>query len=70
MTEDAGVAGAYRRFLGAVGGRLLCRESSGDAILVWTYDGLAIVAVATRRDGDANKLMQWWKDEARFLRGD
>jgi class 3 adenylate cyclase len=54
---------------GDLGGRLLCREAFGDAILEWTYDGLPIVAVATRRDGDANKLMQWWKEEARFLRG-
>ena len=55
---------------GGVSGRLLCRMSFGDAILEWTYDGVPLVAVATRRDGDTQKLLQWWRDEARFLRGE
>ena len=54
---------------GGVGGTLLCRSSFGDAILEWTYDGLPLIAIATRRDGDADRLLQWWRDEARFLRG-
>ncbi len=53
---------------GGVGGRLLCRTSFGDAVLEWTYDGVPLVAIATRRDGDAQTLLQWWRDEARFLR--
>ena len=55
---------------GGVAGRLLCRTSFGDAILEWTYDGVPLVAVATRRDGDAQQLLQWWREEARFLRGE
>ena len=62
---------AYGRWdFGGTGGRLLCRTSFGDAILEWTYEDVPLVAVATRRDGDAQKLLQWWRDEARFLRGD
>ena len=62
---------AYGRWeFGGIGGRLLCRTSFGDAILEWTYDDVPLVAVATRRDGDAQQLLQWWKDEARFLRGE
>jgi class 3 adenylate cyclase len=62
---------AYGRWeFGGTGGRLLCRTSFGDAILEWTYDDVPLVAVATRRDGDAQKLLQWWRDQARFLRGD
>ena len=62
---------AYGRWeFGGTAGRLLCRTSFGDAILEWTYEAVPLVAVATRRDGDAQKLLQWWKDEARFLRGD
>ena len=62
---------AYGRWeFGGTGGRLLCRTSFGDAILEWTYDDVPLVAVATRRDGDAQQLLQWWRDEARFLRGD
>lgn len=60
---------AYGRWeFGGVSGRLLCRASFGDAILEWTYDGVPLVAIATRRDGDIQKLLQWWRDEARFLR--
>ena len=62
---------AYGRWeFGGTGGRLLCRTSFGDAILEWTYDDVPLVAVATRRDGDAQQLLQWWRDEARFLRGE
>ena len=62
---------AYGRWeFGDTGGRLLCRTSFGDAILEWTYDDVPLVAVATRRDGDPQQLLQWWRDEARFLRGE
>lgn len=61
---------AYGRWeFGDMGGRMLCRTSYGDAILEWTYDGLPIIAVAVRRDGDADSLVRWWREEARFLRG-
>jgi class 3 adenylate cyclase len=48
-------------------GWLLCRELYGDAVLVWTYDGQPIVAVASRRDGDHARLVEWWRDNARFM---
>jgi class 3 adenylate cyclase len=60
---------AYGRWeFGGVEGRLLCRTVYGDAVLEWTYDGVPIVAVATRRDGDDDALFRWWRDHARFLR--
>jgi class 3 adenylate cyclase len=69
--DCAGEQPAYGPWdFGGKGGRLLCRTSFGDAILEWTYEDVPLVAVATRRDGDAQKLLQWWKDQARFLRGD
>ena len=48
-------------------GWLLCRELYGDAVIVWTYDGQPIVATASRRDGDHARLVEWWRDNARFM---
>ena len=53
--------------VGDLGGKLLCREVFGEAVIEWTYDDEPIYAVARRRDGDHEALMDWWRDEARLL---
>ena len=46
---------------GVVKGRLLCYESSqGNAVLVWTHDGLNIVGFAVRQDANQAALAKWW----------
>lgn len=66
---DCGVAAPAvgRWSFGGAEGWLLCRELYGDAVLVWTYDGQPIVGVASRRDGDHARLVEWWRDNARFM---
>ncbi len=62
-------ASAYGRWeFGGSGGRVLCRTFQGDAILKWSYDGLPVLAVAVRHDGDTKTLYEWWRDRGRFLR--
>lgn len=64
----SGAPAVGRWAFGGSEGWLLCRELYGDAVLEWTYDGRAIVAIASRRDGDHATLFSWWRDNARFLR--
>ena len=66
---DCGVAAPAvgRWSFGGSEGWLLCRELYGDAVLEWTYDGQPIVGVASRRDGDHARLVEWWRDNARFM---
>ena len=45
---------------GPARGRILCYQVESGARLVWTYDGTDIIAIATRSDGDAAALYQWW----------
>ena len=53
---------------GGGSGRLLCYTTvTGDAILAWTYDQTNIFGRAVRDDRDANALLGWWMDNARFL---
>lgn len=53
---------------GGGSGRLLCyTTATGDAILAWTYDQTNIFGRAVRDDRDANALLGWWMDNARFL---
>jgi len=47
-------------------GWIQCRESDGDALILWNYDDQPIVGVAQRNDGDMGKLIEWWLDHARF----
>lgn len=49
-------------------GLILCREEFGDAVIEWSYDGIPIYGVASRRDGDLASLLDWWREEARLLR--
>jgi hypothetical protein len=59
---------AYDRWaLGDLGGRLLCREDEGDAVIEWSYDDYPILGMAARRDGDLQSLLRWWTAEARLL---
>lgn len=53
--------------LGDVGGSLLCFESSGDAIIEWSYRDRPTFGRAVRRDGDLGSLLAWWVAEARLL---
>ena len=49
-------------------GRLLCYTSAtGDAILVWNYDGGDLMGRAVRDDQDMVAALRWWSEEARFL---
>ncbi|MEA2651431.1 MAG: adenylate cyclase [Chloroflexota bacterium] len=48
-------------------GSLLCYTSdTGDAILVWNYDGSDLMGRAVRDDQDMAELLRWWSEEARF----
>ena len=49
------------------GGLLLCSRFGGEALLMWTYEGTAIIAQAIREDGDSERLYRWWEDHARTL---
>jgi hypothetical protein len=53
---------------GGTAGRLLCYTSeTGDAILVWNYDGSSLMGRAVRDDQDMAELLRWWSEEARFV---
>jgi Adenylate and Guanylate cyclase catalytic domain len=53
--------------LGDIGGWFLCRDDFGDAVIEWSYDGSLLYGIARRRDGDLATLLEWWRDEARFI---
>jgi class 3 adenylate cyclase len=53
--------------LGDIGGWFLCRDDFGDAVIEWSYDGSVLYGIARRRDGDLGTLLEWWRDEARFI---
>lgn len=64
--EDAPAHETWR--VGDIGGWLLCRTASGDAVVEWSYEGHAIYGRAGRSDGDLAALLRWWTEEARLLR--
>ena len=52
---------------GSHAGYLLCYETeTGDAVVMWTYDGESLVGKAIRDDRDHAALLAWWADVARF----
>ena len=52
---------------GGASGQLLCYETStGDAVLVWTYEGSQLYGKAVRSDGDMAALLNWWEKVGRF----
>ncbi len=67
-TCDAVTPAVERWDFGEGGGRLLCYTTeTGDAVLVWTYDGSSLMGKAVRDDQDMPAALRWWSDEARFL---
>jgi hypothetical protein len=52
---------------GGSSGLLLCSGFGGEALLMWTYEGTAILAEAVREDGDSQRLYRWWEEYARLL---
>jgi hypothetical protein len=52
---------------GANGGTLLCMAFGGEALVAWTYDGETILGLATRSDGDIERLLDWWNSTARTI---
>jgi hypothetical protein len=53
--------------LGAEGeraGRLLCMVTADVPTIHWTRDDLAIMAIASRLDGDAARLWQFWQSDS------
>jgi hypothetical protein len=54
---------------GPVAGKLLCFSgSTSGATLYWVYDGADLIGMATRADGDLDRLLRWFSDEARLRR--
>jgi class 3 adenylate cyclase len=52
---------------GGTSGRLVCYESAtGDAVLLWVFDGSQLFARALRDDQDMDALLDWWEDVGRF----
>ena len=52
---------------GGTSGRLVCYESTtGDAVLLWTFDDTRIFGRALRDDQDMDALLDWWEDVGRF----
>jgi class 3 adenylate cyclase len=47
-------------------GRLACYSKDGQASVLWTYDGLNILARAVRENGDAEALSTWWEEHAAY----
>jgi class 3 adenylate cyclase len=53
---------------GAYEGKLRCASTEGEpAAIEWTYGQTPIYAFATRRDGDADALLAWWREIGRLL---
>ena len=80
ISEQAGAIGApsgscnaatpvvERWEFGESRGHLLCStNNTGDAILVWSYDGSSLMGRAVRDDQDMAALLRWWSAEARFV---
>jgi len=52
---------------GSLAGKLVCYESdTGDAVVLWIYDGSQLFAKALRDDGDITALLDWWEETGRF----
>jgi len=51
---------------GAYSGKLLCYSAS-HTLLEWTFGQEPILAIATRRAGDFDDFMAWWRDIGRLL---
>lgn len=53
---------------GPIGGKLLCFSgSTTGATLYWVYDGSDVIGRATRVDGDLDRLLRWFSNEAQLL---
>ena len=68
-TCDAATAPVVERWeFGEGRGHLLCyTTTTGDAVLVWTYDGSHLMGRAVRDDQDMAELLRWWSENARFV---
>jgi hypothetical protein len=68
-TCDAATTPAVERWeFGEGRGHLLCyTTATGDAVLVWTYDGSHLMGRAVRDDQDMAELLRWWSESARFV---
>lgn len=53
---------------GPLDGRLMCYSSATAPELWWTYEDAPILGIATRRDGDSDALLRWWRAIGRLLR--
>ena len=52
---------------GESNGKLVCYESdTGDAVVLWAYDGSRLFAKAVRDDRDMTVLLDWWEEVGRF----
>ena len=52
---------------GESSGKLVCYESNtGDAVVLWAYDGSRLFARALRDDRDMAALLDWWEEVGRF----
>jgi class 3 adenylate cyclase len=65
-STETRASGAWE--FGSTSGNILCSRFGGEALLMWTYEGTAILAQATREDGDNERLYRWWEEHARLLR--
>lgn len=52
--------------LGANRGKVLCYAASASR-LMWTFGDVPLLVSATRRDGDFDALLEWWRDVGRLL---
>jgi class 3 adenylate cyclase len=79
LYAHAGLAGATPRScreerpaietwsFGGASGKLVCYESStGDAVVLWIYDGSELFGKALRSDRDMTALLDWWEAVGRF----
>ena len=49
-------------------GKVMCyRRGDGTAVLEWIYEDEPLYAMATRHNGDALKLLAWWREDGRLL---
>ena len=52
---------------GTSSGGLVCYESTtGDAVLLWTFDDTTLFGKALRDDQDMSALLDWWEEIGRF----
>jgi class 3 adenylate cyclase len=53
---------------GAHEGNVMCfTDNEGHSVIEWTFTAANIYAIASRRDGDADALYEWWRDTGRLL---